>query len=372
VIQPAGNDRIEVQLAGVSSAQAQSVIGTTAALVTTTWVKDPSVTAGIPGYRPQMTALRSDMLTHADASLNQNGTGWVVNFTYNSEGAGIFGKITSDAVAACQTDCPERHVPQWLDLTNDDIAHWNERAATLYRQFDQGGKLLTDPTIQQPITGGQGFIEGQFSQSSAKNLATLLNSGALPAPGHIIQSTDVGASLGADSIKRSIAAGMLGLAIIVVFMIAFYRLPGFLASLALLCYAGAVLAIFKVVPVTLSLAGLAGFILSVGMAVDANVLIFERFKEEMRAGRTIGAAVDAAVRRAWPAIRDSNTSTLITSIILAWLGSGPVQGFAVTLAIGVLISLISSIIITHNLLAIVLNFGWARSVNVLGVQRGRA
>jgi protein-export membrane protein SecD len=107
------------------------------------------------------------------------------------------------------------------------------------------------------------------------------------------------------------------------------------------------------------------------MAVDANVLIFERFKEEMRAGRTIGAAVDAAVRRAWPAIRDSNTSTLITSIILAWLGSGPVQGFAVTLAIGVLISLVSSIIITHNLLAIVLNFGWARSVNVLGVQRGR-
>ena len=160
--------------------------------------------------------------------------------------------------------------------------------------------------------------------------------------------------------------------IVIIFMMAFYRLPGALASLALVCYAGAVLAIFKVVPVTLSLGGLTGFILSVGMAVDANVLIFERLKEEMRAGRTIGAAVDAAVRRAWPAIRDSNISTLITSSILILVGSGTVKGFAITLAIGVAISLISSIIITHNLLAIVLNFGWARTQGMLGVARGRA
>ena len=150
------------------------------------------------------------------------------------------------------------------------------------------------------------------------------------------------------------------------------RLPGALASLALIGYAGAVLAIFKVVPVTLSLGGLTGFILSVGMAVDANVLIFERFKEEMRAGRTIGAAVEAAVRRAWPAIRDSNTATLITSLILFFASTGSVKGFALTLAIGVAISLVSSIIVTHNLLAIVLNFGWARTSSMLGVARGRA
>ncbi len=182
----------------------------------------------------------------------------------------------------------------------------------------------------------------------------------------------MGATLGQDSVKRSIAAALLGLTIVVLFMIAFYRLPGLLASLALLAYGGAVLAIFKVVPVTLSLGGLTGFILSVGMAVDANVLIFERFKEEMRAGRTIGAAVDAAVRRAWPAIRDSNIATLITSFLLIFLTTGSVQGFAVTLAIGVAVSLISSIIITHNLLAIVLNFHWARGHGLMGVARGRA
>jgi protein-export membrane protein SecD len=182
----------------------------------------------------------------------------------------------------------------------------------------------------------------------------------------------VGASLGADSVKRSLAAGLLGLIVVIIFMLAYYRLPGLLASLALLCYAGIVLALFKVFTVTLTLGGLAGFILSVGMAVDANVLIFERFKEEMRAGRTIGAAVDAAVRRAWPAIRDSNISTLITSSILAFAGTGPVRGFAITLMIGVAVSMLSSIIITHNLLAIVLNFGWTRGGTVLGVARGRA
>jgi protein-export membrane protein SecD len=155
-------------------------------------------------------------------------------------------------------------------------------------------------------------------------------------------------------------------------MVALYRLPGLLASVALLFYAGTVLMVFKVTAITLSLAGLAGFVLSVGMAVDANVLIFERFKEEMRAGRTIGAAVEAAVRRAWPAVRDSNTSTLITSAVLYFMGSGTVKGFAITLMIGVLVSLISSIIVTHNLLAIVLNFGWTRRGPLIGVARGRS
>jgi len=148
--------------------------------------------------------------------------------------------------------------------------------------------------------------------------------------------------------------------------------PGFLASLALLFYAGAVLAIFKLVPVTLTLAGITGFVLSVGMAVDANVLIFERFKEEVRAGRTITAAVDAAVRRAWPAIRDSNTSTIITCVILGFVGPSAVKGFAITLAIGVFASLVSSIVVTHNLLAIVLAGGGFRRAGLLGVDRVRS
>lgn len=388
VVQSAGgdNDRVDVQLAGVSAAQAQQVIGTTARLITTTWVKDDSVKAGpYPGYRPRMTDLRSDMLTGANASLDPNGTSWVVNVTYNQTGAGIFGKITTDAYNACPQagdSCRERFVGEWLDLTQEDIDNWNERGGLLYRPYEQGGKLLTDPVINEPITGGQAQISGNFSQRSAKDLATLLNSGSLPVSIDVIQSTEVGASLGAESVKKSLAAGLLGLAIVVLFMIAFYRLPGLLASIALLFYAGAVLAIFKVVPVTLTLAGIAGFVLSVGMAVDANVLIFERFKEELRAGRTIGAAVEAAVRRAWPAVRDSNTATLITSAVLAFFGTGVVRGFAVTLIIGVLVSMLSAIVVTHNLLAIVLNFGWSRAGTMLGVpprtaavrgtERGRA
>jgi preprotein translocase subunit SecD len=381
VVQAAGggnHDRIDVQLAGVSSAQAQQVIGKTAQLVITKWVADSTITNGpYPGYKPQTTQMRSDMLQTANASLDPNGgTAWVVNFTFNPTGANIFSQLSTEAYNACGTQgagsCPQSHLTDWLDLTPDDIAHWNERANTLYKPYDSGGDLLSDPYMQSPITGGQGFIQGNFSQSSAKNLSTLLSSGSLPVKLTVIQSTDVGASLGADSIKASLAAALLGLVIVVVFMVAFYRLPGLLASAALLFYAGVVLAVFKVFGFTLTLAGTAGFILSVGMAVDANVLIFERFKEEMRAGRTIGAAVDAAVRRAWPAIRDSNTATLITSVILIFAGTGSVKGFAITLAVGVAISLISAIIVTHNLLAIVLNFGWARTTGLLGVARGRA
>jgi preprotein translocase subunit SecD len=374
-ITPKGNDQIEVQLAGVPAAKAQSVIGTTAQLVTTKWVADPSVTGGpYPGYKPQITNLRSDMLSSADASLDQQGgQGWTVNLNFNSEGGSIFGQLTTQAYNACpQQDCPQRHITEWLDLTPQDVQNWNQNWQNLYKPYSQGGKLLTDPTINQPITGGQAQITGNFDSNSAKNLATLLNSGSLPVTLKPIQSTDVGATLGQDSIKQSLLAGVLGLIIVIIFMIVLYRLPGLLASIALVCYAGLLLMVFKVFNVTVSLAGLTGFVLTVGMAVDANVLIFERFKEEMRAGRTISAAVDSAVRRAWPAIRDSNTATLITSLVLIFLGTGQVKGFAVVLALGVLASLISSIIITHNLLAIVLNFGWVRSGSMLGVQRGRS
>jgi preprotein translocase subunit SecD len=380
-VEASGNDRINVELAGVSSDKAQQVIGKTAQLVTTQWVKDSSITNGpVPGYRPKITNLRSDMLTSATASLDQSGANsWVVNVSLNSQGAQIFGDISTAAYNACPgqgNDCPERHVAEWLDLTQDDVTHWQDRANQLSAGTDAGGKLLTNPTMDQPITGGQFFISGKFTPDSAKSLATLLNSGSLPVTLDILQSSDVDATLGQDSIRASLAAGLLGLVIVILFMIILYRIPGALASIALLFYAGVVLMLFKTIPVTLSLAGMAGFILSVGMAVDANVLIFERFKEEMRAGRTIAGAVDAAVRRAWPAVRDSNTATLITSAVLFFVGqavnAGPVQGFALTLMVGVLVSLISSIIVTHNLLAIVLAFGWTRKSPLLGVARGHS
>ncbi len=377
LVAPEGRDRIVVELVGISASRAQEVIGRTAKLVTTKWVPDPNSKGSIaPGYKPQLTALTGDMITSATAQTDQNGASWVVSITFNSQGADIFGKLTTEAVNACpgaNADCPQRHIANWLDLTPDDIAHWDDPgyADQISLPIAKGGKLVTNPTIIEPILTGQAQISGSFDQNTAKDLATLLSAGALPASLDVISSTEVGASLGQDAIRKSFLAGLLGLLVVVIFMIAYYRLPGFLASVALIFYAGVVLAVFKVLPVTLTLAGMAGFVLSVGMAVDANVLIFERFKEEMRAGRTIGAAVDAAVRRAWPAVRDSNTSTLITSTILILVStSGPVKGFAITLAIGIAVSLISSIVVTHNLLAIVLPFNWARRTAALGVGRG--
>jgi preprotein translocase subunit SecD len=376
LVQAEGQDRVVVELAGVSAARAQEIIGKTAHLDFVTWVADPNATAigeAPAGYKPKLTGLGSAQVTGATSGLDQNGLQYQVNLTFNSDGATLFNKLTTDAVNSCAgtgVTCPTRNIAIFEDLNSGDIANWDSVESTVALPPSLGGKLLTNPNIIQPIAGGQAQITGNFDQTSSGDLAVEISSGALPATVKVLSSTDIGASLGADSVKRSIAAGLIGLVIVVIFMISYYRLPGLLASLALLSYAGVVLAVFKTVPVTLTLAGLAGFILSVGMAVDANVLIFERFKEEMRAGRTVGAAVDAAVRRAWPAIRDSNTSTLITCVVLAFASSGSVKGFAITLGIGVVFSLISSIIVTHNLLAIVLNFGGGfRNPRVLGVDR---
>jgi preprotein translocase subunit SecD len=376
LVQPEGQDRIVVELAGVNSSSALPILAKTAHLDFVTWVKDPNATAvgeAEAAYKPQLTGLGSSQVTGATSSLDQNGLQYAVNLTFNSDGASQFSKLTTDAVNSCPGDgntCATRKIAIFEDLTADDIANWDKVESTVALPPSLGGKLLTNPNILQPIAGGTATITGNFDQTSARDLAIQISSGALPANVQVLSSTDVSASLGADSVKRSIAAGLVGLVIVVIFMITYYRLPGLLASLALLVYAGIVLAIFKTVPVTMTLAGLAGFILSVGMAVDANVLIFERFKEEMRAGRTIGAAVDAAVRRAWPAIRDSNFSTAITCAVLLFAAPTQIQGFALTLLIGVVISLVSSIIVTHNLLAIVLTFGGGfRNPRVLGVTR---
>ena len=383
------NDRITVDLAGVTADQAQRVIGAVSKLVYTKWVPDAKVTNGPePGHKPAFVGLTGDDIQSATATIDQNGVGWVVNISFKSRGAGIFANLTRDNVAACPgagTDCPQRHLAIWLNLTQKDIDNWEDPAyvSKVQQQYDTGcladqaegvvcGKLLTNPTTLTEIAGGQAVISGSFTQQSSIDLATGINSGSLPVDLKLLDVIQVGSTLGAESIKLSLAAGLLGLAIVVIFMVLYYRVPGLLASIALLFYAGAVLALFKVIPVTLTLAGITGFILSVGMAVDANVLIFERFKEEVRAGRTIAAAVDAAVRRAWPAIRDSNTSTLITCVILAFVGPAQVKGFAVTLGIGVVMSLISSIIVTHNLLAIVMTGSALRRPGLMGVDRARS
>lgn len=377
VITPVGDDQIDVQLAGVNAAQAQQEIGTTARLVLTTWVPDKSITGGpFPGYRPKIqTDFHASDLESATAALNSGGSGWVVNLQFNQAGAAVFSRVSQAAnqvYLAQGATAAQARVTFWLDLTQQDINNWNTVGSTVYGQYGQSkqGKLLSDPYVIQP-SSSQTQIEGNFDAASAKNLASLLSGGALPVTLTPISATDVGAQLGQESVNQSLLAGALGLVIVIIFMLALYRLPGLLASLALCCYAGLLLMVFKVLGVTVTLGGLTGFVLTVGMAVDANVLIFERLKEELRAGRTMAAAVERAVSRAWPAIRDSNTSTLITAVILYAFNTGDVQGFALTLALGVLASLISSIIITHNLLAIVLNLGWARNNSILGVPHGR-
>ncbi|OGH12321.1 MAG: protein-export membrane protein SecD [Candidatus Levybacteria bacterium RIFCSPHIGHO2_01_FULL_40_10] len=215
------------------------------------------------------------------------------------------------------------------------------------------GIVISAPIVQQAILNGNAVISGNFTQEGAKNLAIQLNSGALPAPLKIIGQSTVGPSLGLESLKKSLVGGIVGFLSIVLFMIFLYKKEGFVASLALVIYVIIVLFIFKVIPVTLTLAGIAGFILSIGMAVDANVLIFERLKEELRLGKPKNVAVKLAFSRAWPSIRDSNVSSLITTFILFYFGSGLIRGFAVALFIGIAVSMFSAILVTRNLLAFI-------------------
>ena len=219
--------------------------------------------------------------------------------------------------------------------------------------------VLSSPRIQSAITGGNGQITGRFTLEEARSLSVQMRYGALPVPLRVAESRAVGPTLGQDSVRKSINAGVIGLLVVILFMLLYYRLPGVLADLALIIYALLVFALFKLIPVTLTLPGIAGFVLSVGMAVDANVLIFERMKEELRGGRNLRSAIDTGFARAWPSIRDSNASTLITCVILFWFGSNfgasIVKGFALTLAIGVLVSLFTAITVTRTFLHLVMN-----------------
>jgi preprotein translocase subunit SecD len=199
-------------------------------------------------------------------------------------------------------------------------------------------------------------------------LAIQLNQGALPLPLEITREAQVDETLGADSLQKSLIAGIVGLILVLAFMIAYYRLPGLIASVALIIYVLIVLSIFKLVPITLTLAGIAAFVLSIGMAVDANVLIFERMREEIRYGRTVGAAIEAGFDRAWSSIRDSNISTIITCIVLFFfgraLGANVVTGFAITLLIGVLTSMFTAIVITRVLLKLFIGTTIARKISL--------
>ncbi len=212
------------------------------------------------------------------------------------------------------------------------------------------GMPISVPNVREPITDGRAVISGAFSIQEAKTLSQRLNAGALPVPVELISQQSVGATLGADSLNKSLYAGIIGILIVMVFMIAYYRLPGLLAAIALVLYGVLTLAVTKLIGATLTLSGIAGFIMSLGMAVDANVLIFERMKEELRLGKGLKAATEEGFLRAWSSIRDSNLSTLITCVMLIWFGTSFVQGFAVTLTIGVLVSMFTAITVTRTMM----------------------
>lgn len=212
------------------------------------------------------------------------------------------------------------------------------------------GQPISAPVVQQEIADGSAQITGNFSVAEARTLVERLNSGALPVPINLISQQSVGATLGQDSLNRSLMAGLAGFILVALFMILWYRLAGIVAVLALIIYAIISLTIFKLIPVTLTLAGIAGFILSIGMAVDANILIFERMKEELRSGKSFGLALKEGFARAWTSIRDSNVSSLITAFVLYTFGASLVRGFALTLIIGILVSMFSAITLTRTFL----------------------
>ncbi|OGG26405.1 protein-export membrane protein SecD [Candidatus Gottesmanbacteria bacterium RIFCSPLOWO2_01_FULL_39_12b] len=329
VVQPAkvgDSYRIIVEIPGVTNAdQAIDLIGRTAQLSffeeasDTAKVATPSSLAQI---WPKSTGLTGKHLNRSEVSFDSKTGKPQVALEFNDEGSKLFGEIT------------RRNVGKTVAILLDN-------------------QLLSGPKVNEEISGGKAVIQGVFTLDEAKRLAIALNAGALPVPLKVIEQRNIGATLGQESISKSIIAGSIGLFIVALFMIVNYGLFGIVADCALIIYSLLVFALFKLIPVTLTLAGIAGFILSIGMAVDANILIFERMKEELRWGKDRTTSILLGFDRAFPSIRDSNVSSLITCIILYWFGTGIIRGFAITLAIGIIVSLFSAITITKTLLKLI-------------------
>jgi len=270
------------------------------------------------------TGLTGQYLDHASLQFAATGQGNLgqqvyISLDFNTEGTELFAQITRDNVG--------KVLAIFLD-----------------------GEIISSPVIREEIPNGTAQISGSFEIPEAKNLVRQLNYGALPVPIELVNTQTVGASLGNEALLLGVKAGLVGLLIVALFLVLWYRLPGFVALGGLAMYIAISLMLFKLIPVTLTAAGLAGFILSIGMAVDANILIFERMKEELRAGRDILTATKEGFTRAWTSIRDSNISSIITAIILFWLGTSSVKGFALTLGIGVLVSMFSAITVSRTFL----------------------
>ncbi len=276
------------------------------------------------------TGLTGQYLTGAQLSFDQTTQAPQVSFNLNGQGAKLFDDLTKNNIGK----------PLCIFVDGNFIISDNENDSC--------------PRISGEIPDGKAVITGNFDINTVKSLVARFNAGALPAPIKLISQQTISPNLGADSLKKAIFAGIIGTLLVMAFMIIYYRLLGVFAVMALIFYIIFTLSIFKIIPVTMSLSGLAGFILTIGMAVDANVLIFERTKEELKKGLSRHAAIDEGFRRAWPSIRDSNVSTIITAVILYFFTSSFVQGFALTLLLGVIISMFSAITVTETFLRVFL------------------
>ncbi|MBU2632418.1 protein translocase subunit SecD [Patescibacteria group bacterium] len=329
--------RVIVELPGVNIEEAKNIIGTTAKL--SFWEQGSTESANtqeatasayplgmvqILGINPIKTDLSGNDLESTSVSFDQNTGKPQVQLVFTSDGSKKFASIT------------KRNVNKIVAIALDN-------------------QVVEDPRVNEPILTGNAVISGSFTIDQAKALSVQLNAGALPVPLSTLSEYEIEATLGMSSLEKSLFAGFLGILTIIIFMSVLYGKKGIIASFALLIYTLLVLSIFKIssitpYAITLTLSGIAGFILSIGMAVDANILIFERMKEEERQGRSKGAAMEIGFSRAWTSIRDSNIATLITSIVLYKFGTGMVRGFALVLAIGVLVSMFSAIIVTRTFL----------------------
>jgi preprotein translocase subunit SecD len=253
-----------------------------------------------------------------------------------------FDPNTNEPMVSLQFD--ETGTKLFAEITKNNIG----KTVAIYLD----GAPISTPVVREEIPNGQAFISGNFTPTEAKQLVGRLNSGALPVPIKLISTQTIGATLGGGAVFAGVKAAIIGFMLVALFLIFWYRLPGVIATLSLCIFVVIILALFKLIPVTLTAAGIAGFIISMGIAVDANVLIFERIKEELRGGKTVAEAVSAGFSRAWFSIRDSNVSGLIAAIILFWFGTSLIKGFALTLGIGILVSLFSAITVTRIFLGV--------------------
>ncbi len=326
--------RIIVEIPGVTDVnEAVKLVGRTAKLTfweegTDNSASSSATSSAIPrgitqvlGPKAKKTDLTGGDLQQAAVTFNPNSGKPQVELKFTGEGAKKFGEIT------------KRNVGKIVAIALDD-------------------QIVEAPRVNEPIYGGNAVITGEFTTQQAKTLQIQLNAGALPVSLSVLEQKAIGASLGRESLQKSLFAGLLGFLVIVLFMVILYGRLGFIASLALVVYTLIVLSLFRLIPVTLTLAGIAGFILSIGIAVDANILIFERMKEELRRGRSQEMVLDLGFSRAWPSIRDSNVSSLITSSVLYYFGTTIVRGFAFTLALGVIVSMFSAIVVTRTFLQV--------------------